>query len=115
VPKGVDGFSAGSLREQCQAWIAVVAGPRSWKDSKEQWLALAAQRLKIEKRMARALYYGEIEYPDHPAVAALKEAAERYEIESLTAAVDDVARRLRAITARRADAGQGTLPLERRR
>jgi hypothetical protein len=111
VVKVVDKFSAGSLRDQCRAWIAIVAGPRTFKDSKEKWLKHAAQRSKLEPRMMRALYYGEIADPEHAAVKALQAAVDRYEIESLTVQLDEVARRLRAIMARHADAGQGSLPL----
>jgi hypothetical protein len=96
----VDDFSAAPLRSECQALIAIVAGTRSWKDSRPEWLALAARRSGLPKRTIKALYYGEITDPEHPAIATLKAAAEKYELEAIAAQADELSRRVRAVIAK---------------
>jgi len=65
--------SAASLREL----VAAVAGPRSWSDTRESWLARAARRSTISFRQIRAIFYGELIDPDHPAARKLRDAAVR--------------------------------------
>lgn len=58
--------------------IATVAGPRTWTDTRESWLARAARRAGINYRAAKALWYGEINDPEHRAARRMTEAAQRH-------------------------------------
>jgi len=108
--------SASLLRAECQAYIALLAGPRENRDSRESWIAKASRPPALTLRKIKSLYYGEITDPDHPAFLALKDAADRYELESLARQIDDLGKRIRAIIGRRLDGGrQATLPFHRRR
>ena len=58
--------------------IASVAGPRSWSDTRESWLARAARRAGISYRQVKSIWYGEITDPHHRSVRLLRDAAEKY-------------------------------------
>lgn len=64
-----------SLREL----VASVAGPRSWTDTRESWLARAARKAGISYRQCKALFYGEISDPHHRSARLMRDAAERLE------------------------------------
>ena len=66
-------------------FISVVAGPRQWGDTRESWLASVPRAVKRELgtaketvpyRMVKALWYGEINNPDHHAARDVRRAAE---------------------------------------
>lgn len=107
--------SSVSLRAECQAYIALLAGPRENRDSRESWIAKAARPPALTLRTIKSLYYGEITDPVHPAVVALKEAADRYELESLASQIDELGRRVRAIIHKRTDGGRQDALFDRRR
>lgn len=56
--------------------VALVAGPRSWSDTRESWLARAARRAGISYRQCKALFYGEIVDPYHRSARLMRDAAE---------------------------------------
>jgi hypothetical protein len=55
--------------------IVAAAGPRLDIDTRETWLARAAEIAGVSYRQARAIYYGENVKPDSDAVRAFEEAA----------------------------------------
>jgi hypothetical protein len=55
--------------------IVAAAGPRLDTDTRETWLARAAEVAGVSYRQARAIYYGENVKPDSDAVRAFEEAA----------------------------------------
>ena len=57
--------------------VAAVAGPRSWSDTRESWLARAARRAGISYRQTKALFYEEITDSNHRSARLLRDAAER--------------------------------------
>ena len=59
--------------------VASVAGPRSWGDTRESWLARAARRAGISPRQAKSLFYAEITDPNHRSARLMRDAAQRYE------------------------------------
>lgn len=65
-------FSGVRMRE----YIAAVAGPREWSDTRESWLARAARRTGISYRQIKAIWYGEITDPHHRSARLLRDAAE---------------------------------------
>lgn len=76
--------------------IATVAGPKEWGDSRESWLArvprIVRKTLQTEKetvtyRTVKALFYGEIDDPDHWAARDIRRAAELIEARKETAAL----------------------------
>lgn len=73
MPENLSGDA--SVREL----VASVAGPRSWSDTRESWLARAARRAGISYRQAKALWYGEITDPFHRSATLMRIAADRYE------------------------------------
>lgn len=56
--------------------IAAVAGPRSWSDTRESWLARAARKAGISYRQTKSLWYGEIKDPFHRSARLMRDAAE---------------------------------------
>jgi hypothetical protein len=65
---------------QMRREIAIVAGPREWGDTRESWLARVPQKVKtVTFRTVRALWYGEIEDPNHWAARDIRRAAELIE------------------------------------
>ena len=63
--------SEGNMREL----IAAVAGPVMIQDNRKSWLSRAARNSGLTFRTIKALFYGEITDPYHPAVTRLKETA----------------------------------------
>lgn len=57
--------------------VATVAGPRGWNDTRQSWLARAAQRAGISYRQAHALFYGEITDPQSRSATKMRLAAEQ--------------------------------------
>lgn len=55
--------------------IVAVAGPRSWSDTRESWLARAARRAGISFRQAKSAFYGEIKNPNSASAQRLRAAA----------------------------------------
>jgi hypothetical protein len=68
-------FSETVVRE----FIATVAGPRSWSDTRESWLARAARRAGISYRQCKSLWYAEISDRNHKSARLMRDAAEKYE------------------------------------
>lgn len=65
--------------------IAIVAGPKNWGDTRESWLAKVPRAVKklletedetITFRTVKALWYGEINDPQHWAARDIRRAAE---------------------------------------
>jgi len=56
--------------------IAIVAGPKDWGDTRESWLARVPRRVKtVSFRTVKALWYGEIEDPEHWAARDIRREA----------------------------------------
>ena len=57
--------------------IAIVAGPRDWSDTRESWLARVPRRVKtVSFRTVKALWYHEIQDPNHWAARDIRREAE---------------------------------------
>ena len=57
--------------------IAIVAGPRDWGDTRESWLAKVPRQVKtVTFRTVKALWYHEIEDPNHWAARDIRREAE---------------------------------------
>jgi len=57
--------------------IAIVAGERGWGDTRESWLARVPRRVStVSFRTVKALWYGEIDDPEHWAARDIRRAAE---------------------------------------
>ena len=55
--------------------IAILAGPRGWDDTRESWLNKVCKAVPtVSYRTVKALYYGEIQDPDHWAIRDLHRA-----------------------------------------
>lgn len=52
-------------------------------DTRESWMRRAARIAGVSYRAVKALFYGEIADPYHPAVTKMKEAAGRHEAKRL--------------------------------
>ena len=65
--------SEGAMREL----VTAVAGTRGWNETLEAWLARAARQAGVTYRQAKALFYREIDDPEHKAARRMKLAAER--------------------------------------
>lgn len=85
-------FRSKNVREE----IAIVAGPKNWGDTRESWLskvpgrvrkALSIERETITFRTVKALWYGEIDDPDHWAARDIRRAAELIQARKETAAL----------------------------
>lgn len=58
--------------------IAIVAGPRDWGDTRESWLARVPRRVtSVTFRTVKALWYGEIDDPQHWAAREIRKEASR--------------------------------------
>lgn len=55
--------------------IAAVAGPVQFSDNRKSWLSRAARNSGLTFRTVKALFYGEINDPDHLAARRLKDVA----------------------------------------
>lgn len=57
--------------------IAIVAGPKDWGDTRESWLARVPRKVTtVSFRTVKALWYGEIDDPEHWAARDIRRAAE---------------------------------------
>jgi hypothetical protein len=65
--------------------ISCVAGPRQWGDTRESWLSRVPRTVKkllgtatetVSFRTVKAIWYGEINNPEHHAARDLRKAAE---------------------------------------
>jgi hypothetical protein len=55
--------------------IAILAGPRGWGDTRESWLnRVCAAVPTVSYRTVKAIWYGEIEDPDHWAIRDIRRA-----------------------------------------
>lgn len=85
--------SAVPLREL----VVAVAGPQTTFDNRKSWLARAARHANVSFRSVKAVFYNEIDDPNHPAVLLLRYAAERRaqaDAQARTEAVETVRRLL---------------------
>ena len=76
--------------------ISVVAGAREWGDTRESWLARVPRKVPtVTFRTVKALFYGEIDDPDHWAARDIRRAAElieaRKEASSLASQFETIA------------------------
>jgi hypothetical protein len=56
--------------------IAIVAGPKDWGDTRESWLARVPRHVRtVSFRTVKALWYGEIDDPNHWAARDIRRAA----------------------------------------
>lgn len=81
--------------------IAIVAGPKDWGDTRESWLARVPKKVKtVSFRTVKALWYGEIEDPEHWAARDIRREAElieaKIEAASLAAQFQTIAGGMRA-------------------
>lgn len=68
--------------------IAIVAGPKDWGDTRESWLARVPRKVQtVTFRTVKALWYGEIEDPNHWAARDIRRAAELVQARKETAAL----------------------------
>lgn len=72
--------------------VALVAGPRSWTDTRESWIARAARRAGISYRQAKSLFYGEITDRNHKSARLMRDAAAELvgHYETLSTALENV-------------------------
>jgi hypothetical protein len=55
--------------------IAILAGPRGWDDTRASWLNRVCDRVPtVTFRTVKAIWYGEIQDPDHWAIRDLRRA-----------------------------------------
>lgn len=76
--------------------IAIVAGPRDWGDTRESWLARVPRKVTtVTFRTVKALWYGEIQDPNHWAARDIQRVADailaRQEAERNAAQFDQLA------------------------
>lgn len=77
-----------SGEKNVRAEIAVVAGQREWGDTRESWLARVPRKVPtVTFRTVKALYYGEIDDPDHWAAREIRRVAEIIQARKETAAL----------------------------
>lgn len=81
--------------------IATVAGSREWGDTRESWLARVPRRVPtVSFRTVKALWYGEIDDPNHWAARDIRRAAElvaaRQEASALASQLESIAGSLNA-------------------
>lgn len=88
--------------------IEVLAGPRSWGDTRESWLSRVPRTVKrilgteeetVSCRMVKALWYGEIRKANHHAARDVRRAAEimkaRQEVAKLATVYGTIAEKMR--------------------
>lgn len=56
--------------------IVALAGPRTWNETREAWIARAARKARINYRQAKALFYGETVDPKHSVVERVRTAVD---------------------------------------
>ena len=70
--------------------IAIVAGPKGWGDTRESWLARVPRKVPtVSFRTVKALFYGEIDDPEHWAARDIRRAAEIIEARKEASALAD--------------------------
>ncbi len=75
--------------------IAIVAGPRGWHDTRESWLARVPRKVTtVTFRTVKALWYGEINDPDHWAARDIRREAELIEAQKEAASLADQFQRI---------------------
>lgn len=81
--------------------ISIVAGPREWGDTRESWLSRVHRKVPtVTFRTVKALWYGEIDDPNHWAARDIRRAAElvaaRQEASALAFQLESIAGSLNA-------------------
>lgn len=66
--------------------IAVIAGPFGYQESRESWLAKAADKAKVTFRTVKSLFYGHHENPSYETASKIKKAADDARREALALA-----------------------------
>lgn len=56
--------------------IATIAGPFGYRESRESWLAKAADKAKVTLRTIKALFYEQHDNPSHETATRIKRAAD---------------------------------------
>lgn len=57
--------------------ISIVAGPKEWGDTRESWLARVPRKVRtVTFRTVKAIWYGEIDDPQHWAAREIQRAAD---------------------------------------
>lgn len=70
--------------------IAIVAGPKGWGDTRESWLARVPRKVPtVSFRTVKALFYGEIDDPEHWAARDIRRAAKIIEARKEASALAD--------------------------
>ncbi len=90
--------------------IAIIAGPKNWGDTRESWLAnvprivrkaLSTEKETVTFRTVKALFYGEIDDPNHWAARDISRAAQiieaRNEAAALAGQYQEMARGMHAV------------------
>lgn len=82
--------------------IAIVAGPKDWGDTRESWLARVPRKVTtVSFRTVKALWYGEIDDPDHWAARDIRREAQlieaRNEASALAVQYQTIAGGMRAL------------------
>ena len=55
--------------------IAILAGPRGWDDTRESWLSKVCKAVPtVSYRTVKAIWYAEIQDPDHWAIRDIRRA-----------------------------------------
>jgi len=68
--------------------IAIVAGPKDWGDTRESWLARVPRKVStVTFRTVKALWYGEIDDPEHWAARDIRRASQIIEARREAAAL----------------------------
>lgn len=68
--------------------IAILAGPRGWDDTRESWLAKACKAFPtVSYRTVKAIWYGEIQDPEHWAIRDIRRAVAAIQAQQETARV----------------------------
>ncbi len=79
--------AAARINDDLRDWIAAVAGPRGWGDTRESWLGRAARRLDLPARRVRALFYGEARRIDAAEYLTIKARAQNLAQAALETAI----------------------------
>lgn len=67
------------IRDELHEGIVRLAGVRARSDTRESWIARAARKAGLTHRMARSLFYREIDDPKWSVVAAVRDALRRFD------------------------------------
>lgn len=79
--------------------VSVLAGQWGPVETRESWLARAAKRAGVSYRTIKAIWYGEIDSPEHKSAQQVLEAAKKHgrqEADELAARLDTLTRALRS-------------------